>query len=117
MCAQRTQFGPSLDANGAGPYTRQRKERATSLANRNGEIKMAITKTQVRKLVGRGKFEIEDFAEATEVSKSTARRRVLSLVDEGILEQVGTAKRTNGDGEATRGRPAHLYRLVQGSSN
>lgn len=74
-----------------------------------------LSKTAIRKSVGRGKFTVGAFAEGTEVSTPTARRRLAELVSEGIVERLDdTEKVLDEDGEPQRGRPRHLYKVAKG---
>jgi predicted ArsR family transcriptional regulator len=74
---------------------------------------MALTKTQVRKQVGRKAFTIPQFAASTGASVSTARRQVLALAEAGGLEIVGQVDPQAREGEK-RGRPATQFRVVAG---
>lgn len=71
-------------------------------------------KTEIRKSVGRGKFDAKALAEARGVTVRTARLQLRELADEGVVEPVGTEKVTNEDGKPQRGRPRHLYRVASG---
>lgn len=67
------------------------------------------SKTQVRKVIGRGKFTIGKYAAAQGLSYHAARRAVQRMAAEGTLDNVGTA-----DPEG-QGRPATLYRVAANS--
>jgi predicted ArsR family transcriptional regulator len=70
------------------------------------------TKTAIRKQLGRGKFTSADFAQAADVSKPVARRRLAQLVAAGVLVNLDeTAKVTNVKGDQ-RGRPRKVYRVA-----
>lgn len=73
------------------------------------------TKTAIRKSLGRGKFTSVDFAEAAEVSRPAARRRLRNLVESGVLVALDeTVKVTDEDGKAQRGRPRTAYKVAKG---
>lgn len=74
-----------------------------------------LSKTQVRKAVGRGKFSAADLASAIDVSAASARRTLRALVSEGVVEpQEDTEKIVGEDGEPHRGRPRHLFKVASG---
>lgn len=73
------------------------------------------TKTAIRKTIGRRKFTSVEFAEAAEVSRPIARRRLRKLVEDGVVEDLGeTAKVLNENGEPQRGRPRRVFRVAAG---
>lgn len=67
-----------------------------------------VSKTAVRKVLGRGKFTVAAAATAYEVSAPTARKRVQALLDAGVIEQVENAQ------TGLRGRPAAQFRVLSG---
>ena len=69
---------------------------------------MNLSKTAIRKAVGRKPFTAPELAEAIEVTGVTARKHIDRLVSEDKLAVVG--KRTTGK----RGRPATEYKVVAG---
>lgn len=72
------------------------------------------TKTAIRRTVGRGKFTSLEFAEAADVSRPAARRRLAKLVAEGVIVKLDeTAKVTNVVGDQ-RGRPRQVFRVASG---
>jgi predicted ArsR family transcriptional regulator len=74
-----------------------------------------LTKTEARKAVGRGKFTSVKFAEALDVSRASARRRLRSLTEAGVIEALDeTEKVTDDQGDAQRGRPRQVYRVASG---
>jgi predicted ArsR family transcriptional regulator len=74
-----------------------------------------LTKTQVRKTIGRGKFTSVEAAEALEVSRPTARRTLRALVEAGVIEALDEHQKvTDEDGEAQRGRPRQVFRVAKG---
>jgi predicted ArsR family transcriptional regulator len=73
-----------------------------------------ITKTALRKTVGRGKFTAGDLATAQGTARVTARQKLARLEDAGLVERVGIQKVLTEDGEFGRGRPATLYRVTKG---
>ena len=71
------------------------------------------TKTAIRRAVGRGKFTNAEFAQAAEVSGAVARRRLASLVADGIVTELDeTQPVTDAAGEPSRGRPRKLFRVA-----
>lgn len=73
------------------------------------------TKTAIRKAVGRGKFTSIDFAEAADVSRPVARRRLNGLVESGVITLLDeTEKVTDEDGNALRGKPRNVYKVAAG---
>lgn len=71
-----------------------------------------ISKTLVRKSVGRGKFTAHDLAASLDISVDTAARALRSLEEAEDVEEVGAQKVTDEEGNFTRGRPRKLYRLA-----
>lgn len=69
---------------------------------------MNLTKTDIRKAVGRGAFTAPELAEALEVTGVTARKHLSRLVEDEKVAVEG--KRETGK----RGRPATEYRVVKG---
>lgn len=65
-----------------------------------------IKKTHIRNTLGRGKFTLKEVIETFEVSKPTARKYLVALIESGDVEQVGVVR----TGE--RGQPAKLYRVA-----
>lgn len=84
---------------------------ATKESDRMTALADELTKTAIRKQIGRGKFTLNDFIEEFDVSRSTARRTVNVLLEQGDLEQTGVVRTGN------RGRPSHAFRVTTGSSN
>jgi predicted ArsR family transcriptional regulator len=66
---------------------------------------MALSKTKVRKAVGRKPFAATELAAALDVTPVTARKHVEALVAEGKLSEAGIRK------TGKRGRPAKLYKV------
>lgn len=74
-----------------------------------------VTKTELRKTVGRRKFTSVDFADALEVTRPTARQTLRKLVAEGVIEALPeTQKVLNDEGEPQRGRPRQVFRVASG---
>lgn len=73
-----------------------------------------ITKTELRKAVGRGKFTVADLAEARGVKPRTAGITARDLLGDGVIEKVGTEKVLTEDGEPSRGRPRNVFRVAKG---
>lgn len=71
-------------------------------------------KTEIRKTVGRGKFDARKLAEARGVTVRTARVTLRDLAADGTVEVVGTEKVTDDEGNPARGRPRTLYRVTAG---
>lgn len=69
---------------------------------------MDLTKTDVRKAVGRKAFTVRDLAEALEVTAPTARKHVTRLVEAEKVEHIGKTE------TGQRGRPADLFRVRAG---
>lgn len=67
-----------------------------------------VTKTALRKAVGRGKFTVADLAEAFEVTAPTARKHITRLAEAGKVEHVGKTE------TGKRGRPADQYKVASG---
>lgn len=73
------------------------------------------TKTEVRKVLGRGKFATSEFSAAAGVTAPTARKRISALVEAGVIEALPeTRKNLDAEGNALRGRPAALYKVASG---
>lgn len=73
------------------------------------------TKTQVRKVVGTGRFTSHDFANKAELTQSTARARLDRLQEKGLVEKLDeTRPVTDDEGTPVRGRPRQVYRVVKG---
>jgi predicted ArsR family transcriptional regulator len=70
------------------------------------------TRTQVRKVVGQGRFTARDFADATNIGANAARNRLSKLVEEGVVELLNETQPIMApDGTVTRGRPRRVYRV------
>lgn len=69
---------------------------------------MNVTKTAIRKAVGRKPFTVTELATALEVTSVTARKHIARLVDAEKVEPV--AIRQTGK----RGRPAQEYKVLAG---
>lgn len=73
------------------------------------------SKTTLRKTIGRGKFTSIEFAEAANVSRPVARRRLNQLASEGLVEVLDeTQKVTDAEGTPLRGKPRKIYKVAAG---
>jgi predicted ArsR family transcriptional regulator len=78
-------------------------------------LSATASKTEVRKVLGRGKFATAEFAAAAGVTAPTARKRITALVEAGVIEALPeTRKNLDAEGNALRGRPAALFRVGSG---
>lgn len=69
---------------------------------------MSVSKTALRKSVGRGRFTVADYAEAHGTTRRTALNHLRNAAEQGVVEVVGQTE----TGE--RGRPARLYKVAAG---
>lgn len=67
-----------------------------------------MNKTEIRKTVSRKPFTVTQFGEAVGVTGPTARKRIASLVADGVLAEAGRTE------TGKRGRPAALYVVTPG---
>jgi len=74
---------------------------------------MALTKTALRKAVGRKAFTIPQASEALGKSVSATRAALLAAAEAGVVQVVGRANPQARTGER-RGRPATLFQVAQG---
>jgi predicted ArsR family transcriptional regulator len=73
------------------------------------------TKTEIRRVVGTGKFTSQDFAQGAQVSSNAARVRLDRLVAQGLVEKLDeTQPVTDEEGTPVRGRPRQVYRVRKG---
>jgi response regulator of citrate/malate metabolism len=86
----------------------------THTGNTDDKGNQMLTKTALRKAVGRGRFTVADLAEAQGTARVTARQKLAKLEAEGLVERVGTRKVTTESGEFGRGRPATIYKVASG---
>lgn len=69
---------------------------------------MSVSKTVLRKSVGRGKFTVADYADSHGVTRRTALNHLRNAAENGVVEVVGRQE------TGKRGRPAHLYKVAAG---
>lgn len=74
-----------------------------------------VTKTELRKTVGRGKFTSVELSESFEIGRPAARAKLRALVADGIVEALPeTQKVLDAEGEPQRGRPRQVFRVAKG---
>jgi predicted ArsR family transcriptional regulator len=62
--------------------------------------------------LGRSEFTVRQMAERTGLSVEAARGRLSRYVDAGLVERTSEVLQyVDDEGQALRGRPAHLYRV------
>jgi len=62
--------------------------------------------------LGRTEFTVRQMAERTGLSVEAARGRLTRYVDAGLVERTDDVLQyVDDEGQALRGRPAHLYRI------
>jgi predicted ArsR family transcriptional regulator len=72
-----------------------------------------MTRSELRKLVGREEFTVRALSERLGISVEAARSRLDRYVSLGWVERMDEVQQyVDERGRPLRGRPSHLYRLV-----
>jgi predicted ArsR family transcriptional regulator len=69
-------------------------------------------RTHLLRDLGRSEFTVRQMAERTGLSVEAARGRLSRYVEAGLVERTSEVLQyVDDEGQALRGRPAHLYRV------